>query len=196
MSARIITGLAGLLPAGRALVGIDGYAGSGKSTLAGRLAELADGVVVCTDDFMAHASDGTWEQADIERLRREVAVPLRAGREVAYRPYDWDARRPGGLRSVPGDGLVIIEGVGALHPLLRACYDRMIWVTCSRGVAYERGLARDGVGATRQWVAWAGAEEAYVEIHRPDLAAHIVVDGAPELPHDPATEAVVLPRGG
>jgi uridine kinase len=152
------------------LVGIGGRGGSGKSTLAG----LIDGAqVVSTDEF--------WDGAefDLSRLRAELFEPLLAGRVATFASWDWEARRPGEAHSVAPEGVVVVEGVCALHRLFRDDYDVRVWVEAPYETRLARGIARDGEAARRTWVEhWMPSEERYIARDRPVACAHLVVDGS------------------
>ena len=151
-------------------VGIGGRGGAGKSTLAARIAEAQ---VVSTDEF--------WDGEDFEltRLRAEVFDPLLAGREARYAAWDWAARRPGGTQVVLPRGIVVVEGVCALHRMFRDDYDVRVWVEAPYATRLERGLARDGEAARATWVeTWMPSEDRYVERDDPIACADLVVDGS------------------
>jgi uridine kinase len=151
-------------------VGIGGRGGAGKSTLAAR---IADAQIVSTDEF--------WDGEDFEltRLRAEVFDPLLAGREARYAAWDWAARRPGGTQVVLPRGIVVVEGVCALHRMFRDDYDVRVWVEAPYATRLERGLARDGEAARATWVeTWMPSEDRYVERDDPIACADLVVDGS------------------
>jgi uridine kinase len=157
------------------LVGIGGHGGAGKSTLAAALPATA---VVGTDEFWDGAS------FDLGRLHEEVFEPLLAGRPAVYRSFDWDARRPRDEpRVVASAGLVVVEGVCALHRRFRDAYDLRVWVDAPRDLRLARGVARDGEEARRRWLdVWMPREDRYVEGDDPVSAADLVVDGSGEPP--------------
>jgi uridine kinase len=150
-------------------VGIGGRGGAGKTTLASRI----DGAqVVSTDEFW----DG--ERFDLARLRAEVFAPLLDGRPAEYASWDWDARRPGPPRVVQPAGIVVVEGVCALHRRFRDDYDVRVWVEASYETRLARGVARDGEAARATWVEqWMPSEDRYVESDDPIACADLVVDG-------------------
>jgi uridine kinase len=151
-------------------VGIGGRGGVGKSTLAARLPEAQ---VVGTDEFW----DG--EEFDLARLRAEVFEPLLAGEPAEYAAWDWPGRRPGDRRSVRPEGLVVVEGVCALHRMFRRAYDVRVWVEAPYAVRLARGVARDGEAARRTWVErWMPGEDRYVARDDPIPSAHVVIDGS------------------
>ena len=151
-------------------VGIGGHGGAGKSTLASR---LPDAQIVGTDEFW----DG--EEFDLSRLRAEVFDPLLAEAQARYASWDWARARPCGLRTILPEGLVVVEGVCALHRMFREAYDVRVWVEAPYGVRLERGVERDGEAARETWVErWMPSEERYVEFDDPIPSAHVVVDGS------------------
>ena len=154
---------------GFTFVGIGGRGGAGKSTLAARI----DGAqIVSTDEFW----DG--EGFELPRLRADVFEPLLGGRATAYASWDWVARRPGGIHRVEPSGIVVVEGVCALHRMFRDDYDVRIWVEAPYETRLARGVARDGESARATWVErWMPAEGRYVERDDPVACADLVVDG-------------------
>jgi uridine kinase len=156
-------------PRGFTFVGIGGRGGAGKSTLA---AQIADAQVVSTDEFW----DG--EGFDLERLRADVFEPLLEVRAARYASWDWAARRPRGERRIAPEGVVVVEGVCALHRMFRADYDVRVWVEAPYEVRLARGVARDGEAARATWIErWMPMENRYIARDDPVSCAHIVVDG-------------------
>jgi uridine kinase len=156
------------------LVGIGGHGGAGKSTLAARLRDVVDDTqVVPTDAFW----DGS--SFDLDRLRTDVVDRLLAGTPASYLPWDWRAGRMAASAVVvePG-GVVVVEGVCALHEMFRHDLDVRVWVDAPTEVRLARGVARDGEGARSTWTeVWMPNEDAYVARDRPVECAHLVVDG-------------------
>lgn len=155
---------------GFTFVGIGGRGGSGKTTLA---AAIEGAQVVGTDEFW----DG--EVFDLDRLRDEVFGPLLAGNTARFASWDWAARRPGADRKITPDGIVVVEGVCALHRMFREAYDVRAWVEAPYEVRLARGVARDGEAARSTWVErWMPSEDRYVERDDPISAADVVIDGS------------------
>jgi uridine kinase len=155
---------------GFTFVGIGGRGGSGKTTLA----SLVPGAqVVGTDEFW----DG--DGFDLERLRREVFEPLGDAQEAKYAAWDWVERRPGGERRVTPNGIVVVEGVCALHRMFRDAYHVRVWVDAPYETRLARGVERDGEAARSTWVErWMPMEDAYVERDDPVACAALVIDGS------------------
>lgn len=149
------------------LVGIGGRGGAGKSTLA---AMIQDAQVVSTDEFW------TGDGFDLERLGREVINPLLADDVARFASYDWALRAARGERTIEPVGIVVIEGVCALHRDLREAYDVRIWVDAPYDVRLARGVARDGEEARATWVEkWMPSEDRYVARDDPISCAHLVI---------------------
>ncbi len=155
---------------GFVLVGIGGHGGAGKTTLAHAIPAAQ---VVSTDEFW----DG--EEFELTRLRREVVDVLLDGGAPRYHRFDWAAQAPGGVRGIEPAGVIVIEGVCALHRMFREAYDVRLWVDAPRALRIERGVARDGEAARARWEqVWVPAEDRYVSEDDPVACAHLVVDGS------------------
>ncbi len=151
------------------LVGIGGHGAAGKTTLARMIPEAQ---IVSTDEFW----DG--REFEIGRLAREVVTPLSAGAPARFSSYDWVAGERRGSRTVEPAGVVVVEGVCALHRTLRDAYAVRIWVKASYDVRLARAVERDGEDARRTWTdVWMPSEDRYVERDDPISCAHLVVDG-------------------
>lgn len=149
------------------LVGIGGHGCAGKTTLAGLIPGAQR---VATDEFW------TGDGFDIERLAAEVVEPLAAGVTARYSSYDWATRAQRGSRAVEPNGIVVIEGVCALHRALRDAYAVRVWVAAPADVRLARAVSRDGEAARAAWVErWMPSEERYVERDQPIGCAHLVI---------------------
>ncbi|WP_206063339.1 4-amino-4-deoxy-L-arabinose transferase [Nocardioides sp. HDW12B] len=161
------------------LVAIDGPAGSGKTTLAAALAGVAHdaglGVTVVATDDVLQGWDGLDELGP--RLRTEVVDPLRAGRDGAYRRYDWHARRAAETVVVPLVDLVVLEGVGSGHLGYDDALSALAWVEAPPDLRRARGLARDGEELAASWDAFVPDEDALHERERTRERADLIVDG-------------------
>jgi len=151
------------------LVGIGGHGAAGKTTLA-RMVSGAQ--IVSTDEF--------WDGAgfDLDRLEREVVAPLARRDAATFASYDWAARETRGSRTIDPAGVVIVEGVCALHRKLRDAYAVRVWVEASYDVRLARAIARDGEAARQTWVdVWMPSEDRYVERDDPVGCADLVISG-------------------
>ena len=163
------------------LMGIGGHGGAGKSTLARAIARaLADGgpavQIVATDSFWS----GT--QFDLSRLRHQVLDVLLTGVCATYEEWDWSAAQMAGPRIIEPTGVVIVEGVCALHQMFRDDLDVRIWVDAPYDDRLARGVARDGEDKRSTWTdIWMPSEDSYVARDNPQACAHLIVDGTKPL---------------
>lgn len=183
--------LAGPARLGRTrLVAVDGPSGAGKSVFATRLADAVAALpggerppVVRTDDLL----DGWDDQLTFwPRLEEWVLAPVRAGRPGGYRRYSWVRRtfldRP---VPVPAGPLLIVEGVSAARAQVRPELTLSVFVTAPAGLRRARALARDGAEIGPELRRWHAGERAHFAADGTEAAVDVVVDGAPQLPHDP-----------
>ena len=152
------------------LVGIGGHGCAGKTTLARMIPEAQ---CVATDEFW------TGDSFDIDRIWAEVLAPLSRGVAAHFASYDWTTQKPRGPRTVEPHGIVIIEGVCALHRTLRDGYAVRVWVDAPADVRLARAVARDGEASRATWVEkWIPSEDRYVARDDPVSSAHLVVENA------------------
>jgi uridine kinase len=178
-------------------VAVDGPAGSGKTTFATRLArnlQVAGAAVaqIRTDDLL----DG-W--ADIvafwPRLHNQVLEPLSRGEPARHQSYDWHRGCFGDeWRVVPVPDVLIVEGVTSSRAAARPYLRLSVFVTADRDLRLARGIARDGEKLRSDWVRWMAEEERHFLSDQTCRHADIIVDGAPDVPHDPEREYVRLPQ--
>ena len=126
--------------------------------------------------FWAIVEDGS--SFDLSRLRREVFDVLRSGGPARFASFDWVAREPRGERVVEPTGVIVIEGVCALHRMFRDDYKLRVWVEAPRELRLARGIARDGETARSTWEdVWMPMEDRYVAADDPLSVADLIVDG-------------------
>ncbi|MCB2186148.1 MAG: uridine kinase [Deltaproteobacteria bacterium] len=165
-------------------LGIAGPSGAGKTTLAQALAQslAARGPVVFQLDAYyrdlaalppaRRAAENfdvpgalDWELL-VAQLRR-----LQAGQAVEQPVYDFARHtRDAGVRPLAPGGLLIVEGLHALHDRLRPWLDLKIFVDLDQEACLARRLARDT--ATRGRSA-AGVRQQFAATVRPMFEAHV-----------------------
>ncbi len=182
------------------LVTVDGVDGSGKTTLADELADvlLSTGrevVRASVDDFhhpkaFRHAEGRTgetfWSRSfDYPALRRELLDPWRQGAGTAYRTavHDVAGDRPveQTQRSVPDDGVLLVDGIFTQRDELTGCWDYAIFLDVPFEVSVARMAARDGsvpdVGHPDQ-ARYVAGQRLYLARCDPRARADVVVDNS------------------
>lgn len=154
------------------VVGVGGHGGAGKSTFSRLIAEqVSSAQIVPTDSFW----NGT--HFDLPRLRTVLDVLL-AGQQATYEEWDWAGARLAGQRTVEPTGVVIVEGVCALHQMFRHDMNVRVWIDTPSDVRLARGVARDGEHMRATWTdVWMPSEEAYVARDNPQACAQLTIDG-------------------
>lgn len=153
------------------LIGIDGLPVSGKSTLADRLETELGAQILYLDDFVRPEAE--WRGRigpafPFEYIRyAEFLAAVEAfarGETIRIPLYDWSTGRVGDqFREVQPEGLVVVEGVSALHPDLAPLYDLRLWVESDATTTLAASLAR-GVG---DW------EHEWRELFMPSVAIYL-----------------------
>jgi adenylylsulfate kinase-like enzyme len=198
LAARVLSEPARL--GGVRVVAVDGGTGAGKTTFADRLAEALrkTGAIVQeihTDDLL----DG-WDDLVTfwPRLEHDVLAKLRTGQPGSYRRYDWHAGRfAEPAVPVPVPDVLMLEGVTSARRVIRAELTLAVFVVAPRDLRLARSLARDGEELRPHLLRWLAAEEAHFAADRTVEAVDVLVDGAPDDPHDPRTEYLRrAPAGG
>lgn len=151
------------------LIGLDGRCASGKTTLAQQFAQAEPVQVIHMDDFCIPHAKKTPERlalpggnADLERFRQEVLLPLQRGQPGVYRAYDCHLDRLTDPRPLQPAPLTLIEGVYTLHPDLQAHFDLRAFLDIEPPLQERRIRSRNGEdGWLRFRDRWIPLENAY-----------------------------------
>jgi hypothetical protein len=148
--------------------------------------------VVHTDDLL----DGWADQLTFwPRLEASVLGPLRVGRFGRYHRYDWHAGGFGeAWTPVPAAPVVLLEGVSAARATIRPELTLSIFLTAPADLCLARGLARDGAALRPYLEIWQRGEERHFAADATARHADLLVNGAPTMPHDDASEYVRMCR--
>jgi uridine kinase len=162
-------GPASIKEASLLLVGIGGHGAAGKTTLA---RTVPGAVIVSTDEFWTGAGFA------LDRVKTDVLDPLRQGKTASFESWNWATKTSNGTRTIAAAGVVIVEGVCALHEMLRDAYDLKVWVETPREICLTRAVERDGESEREQWInVWMPNEDAYIARDQPQQCADLVVSG-------------------
>jgi len=161
-------------------VGIDGLGGSGKTTFGEVLkSRISDCTVIQLDDFYSPIS----KSADILRLKEQVLLPFSKRKEAGFQIYDWRTGTLSDWKILQPKGVILLEGVYALHKDIRNYYDIKIWIEYPAEWGFQRGVLRDiqgdGVDNSDKWKSdWMPAEARYKRDQMPERSADFIVDGS------------------
>ena len=172
------------------LIAVDGRCGSGKTGFSGIVDQLIPGF-----KHIAHMDDLylPWEKRppdwmetpagnmDLERLQREILLPVRSGTPLAYPPFLPDGPvldEYGEPIDVDPDDveLILVEGTYSQHPSLAKYYDYKIFLTCDREEQTRRLQVREGEYFPTFDRVWRTLEERYFAACGTEEAADLVVD--------------------
>lgn len=140
------------------IVGVTGPQGSGKTTLAQRLAhELAPGraIVLSTDRYLPDYSTIPASEVDeprharLDRLASDLGE-LHRGQAASVPVWSFHTHRPEGEEAIGPAGLIIVEGIFALHEAVRGALDLGVFVEAPISVRWQRVESRELAGE-RGW---------------------------------------------
>lgn len=149
------------------IVAITGPTGAGKSTLAARIADAVfqpqhthpdhntPALVLSTDRYLPDYDTLDPNEVDephharLDRLARDLAS-LRQGRPTPVPVWSFHTHRPEGEQTITPAGLVIVEGLFALHELAAAQADIRILIEAARDTRWSRVEARE-LSGDRGW---------------------------------------------
>ncbi len=161
------------------IIAIDGRCCAGKTALAREFAKTADCNIFKTDDFYPPFSDRACEEKaniDAQRFLDEVILPLKAGREVLYKPFNCKKGDFEEAVKIPFKNISVIEGCYSLHPLLRAYYTHSFFITINKEAQQARLKAREGSRAAVFNAVWIKKEEDYFAAYAPQDFAQAVLE--------------------
>ena len=174
------------------IVGVDGPSGSGKSTFAQRLAVALGAPVVEVDDFLSWDDlHGWWP-----RFEAQVLTPLFTGHDARFQVRDWEKDELGtslnGWKTVNWASSVVIEGVTCTRRAVASRLAYRVWVDAPEPLRLHRGIQRDGESHRQLWEHFMRSETDFFANDDTRARADLRVDGAPDLPHKPSTEIVIV----
>ncbi|MEL7472714.1 MAG: hypothetical protein AAGK04_05290 [Planctomycetota bacterium] len=161
--------------AARPLVAIAGPVASGKTTLARAIAAAHGSEALSTDEYFPdYATIPRIERdeprhADLDRLAADLES-LKRGRGTRVPVWSFFENRRVKDRELTPGAMVVIEGLFALHPALRALIDLGVFVDAPVAIRRERFVARSAEG--ERGFSVAEAEAHFEEVAEPTLWRH------------------------
>ncbi|RMH29801.1 MAG: hypothetical protein D6692_02765 [Planctomycetota bacterium] len=167
---------------------IAGPVGSGKSTLAARL-NIAGAVLLSTDDYLPdydatpdHLRDEPGS-AHLDELALHISELL-AGRAAETPVWSFHEHRRTGVRQVHPAGLIVVEGIHALHARLDPVRTLGVFVDASPATRWARweileSTGQRGWGVEKARAFFESVADPTFDRHRPDYldrADYLVVN--------------------
>ena len=153
------------------IIAIDGRCCAGKTALSAELAKTVNCNIFKTDDFYLppnlRPAQTTTGNMDAQRFLDEVLLPLKAGKEVLYKPFNCKTGNFETPIKIPFKKISVIEGCYSLHPLLRDYYTHAFFITISKEAQQARLKKREGERAAVFNAVWIKKEEEYIAAHAP-----------------------------
>lgn len=168
------------------LIAIDGRSGSGKTTLAATLAERLKAEVLHLDDF----TDGYKPFSGVPLLEQYVLAPIRRDETTLNYPrLQYAIGESAVVERQPVTPMMILEGVGSAHELLRPYISKIVLVETPKHIREAWGMARDEAQRDRSdeenqkvWAICDAAENNYFDHSDLMAVADVVVRG--DQPYD------------
>lgn len=145
------------------IIGIAGGSCSGKTTAAREIEKRFNAAVLKMDDYYKDTGPIAQEKfghnfdepaaLDMKLLASHLAA-LKKGRAVRKPVYDFRTHSRAGHETFSPRGVIVVDGIFALHPPVRKHLDIKLFVQCPEKRRLERRIARDAAerGRTRQSV--------------------------------------------
>lgn len=174
----------------RLIVAIDGPGCCGKSTLGDRLVALTNAAVLGTDDFHLPRGAPQDPNSPLPYRRwtefRAALELLASGKPARFRPIDWKSRGLLPEMTLQPERLILVEGIGSMHPSLASLVGYRIWVDGLAQTRLQRVACRDGADVAANWDEYIPFEQLYLENSRPWRQADLWVYGAELTPANAA----------
>lgn len=154
-----------------AVVGITGPMAAGKSTLAAALG----GLVVSTDRYLPDYEalpEHAWDlpgSSDLARLATDLAG-LRAGRATRVPTWSFHTHARSGEEALEPQPLVVVEGLHALHEIVRGHLDVAVLVDAPREERWRRCVERERRGERGWSIEY--VERFFASVAEPTFDAH------------------------
>lgn len=144
------------------IIAIDGPAGAGKTTLAEHLSAALSLKYKCATihmDDLYHGWETPFDHYFTDALIAATSSHARSKRYSLSR-FDWSKSEYGPAQEMAQADLLILEGVGASHSLIRPFLTASIWIDIEPSQGLKRVLIRDGEAIASHMANWLTQQEA------------------------------------
>ena len=161
----------------RPIIAIDGPAGAGKTTLAEHLSAALSLKYKCATIHMDDLYNG-WEAPFDHHFTDALTAACssyQSSRRYSLSRFDWSKSEYGPAQEMAQADLLILEGVGASHSLIRPLLTASIWIDIEPSQGLKRVLIRDGESIASQMQNWLAQQEELFAEHQSMATADFVL---------------------
>ena len=161
----------------RPIIAIDGPAGAGKTTLAEHLSAALSLKYKCATihmDDLYHGWDTPFDHHFTDALIAATSSHT-SSKRYSLAHFDWGKSEYGLAIDMPQAELLILEGVGASHSLIRPFLTVSIWIDIEPSQGLQRVLLRDGEAIASHMQNWLREQDELFEEHQLMKAADFVL---------------------
>jgi Ni2+-binding GTPase involved in maturation of urease and hydrogenase len=161
----------------RPIIAIDGPAGAGKTTLAEHLSAALSLKYKCSTIHMDDLYNGWSAPFDHHFTDALIAACTshQQSKRYSLSHFDWSKSEYGAAQEMPSAELLILEGVGASHSIIRPYLTASIWIDIEPSQGLQRVLTRDGEAIASQMKNWLTQQEELFAEHQSISAADFVL---------------------
>lgn len=157
----------------RPIIAIDGRAGAGKTTLAEHLTASMSLKYKCTIVHMDDLYNG-WQTPFDNNFTDSLLLAVNShvnSQRYSLSFFNWKKNEFSAPQEIPQGELLVLEGVGALHSVIRPFLTASIWIDIEAKEGLKRVLSRDGDGISSQMHQWLIQQEEHFLHHKSQAAA-------------------------
>lgn len=161
----------------RPIIAIDGPAGAGKTTLAEHLQAALSLKYKCLTIHMDDLYNG-WESPFDYHFTDALTLACiahQSSKRYSLSHYNWGKGEYGAAIEAPQSDLLILEGVGASHALIRPLLTASIWIDIEPAQGLARVLKRDGDAIAAEMQSWLNQQDQLFRDNQSLAAADFVL---------------------
>lgn len=162
------------------IIAIDGPAGAGKTTLAQNLKQVVapffSAIIVHMDDLY-HGWERPFDHYFTDALTAITSSHQR-GEPYRYSKFNWGDNKFGPVEEIPHSTLLILEGVGSSHKIIRSALTTSIWLSIDPQIGLIRVIERDGATSEGHMPSWLMQQEKlFIENASEECADFVLTTG-------------------